>query len=102
MSSEAEVDATAKVRAGTPDNTEVVGILRDHVWSGLGFNCTFVDDDMRVLVGLAQRAVLAGLASDFSDDMQKRFTAASERHRAAHEKALGRPLPYSPITKELP
>jgi hypothetical protein len=59
---------------------------------GLGFNCTFVDDDMKVLVGLAQRAVLAGLASDFAPDMQKRFSEAAERHRSSHEQSLGRPL----------
>jgi len=60
---------------------------------GLGFNCTFVDDDMRVIVGLAQRAVLAGLASDAKPDMQRRFREAAEPHRAEHEKQLGWPIP---------
>jgi hypothetical protein len=59
---------------------------------GLGFNCTFVDDDVKVLVGLAQRAVLAGLASDFSDDMQQRMKAAAEPNRKDHEAALKRPI----------
>jgi hypothetical protein len=59
---------------------------------GLGFNCTFVDDDMRVIVGLAQRAVLAGLASDAKPDMQRRFREAAEKHREDHERALGRPI----------
>jgi len=59
---------------------------------GLGFNCTFVDDDMKLIVGLAQRAVLAGLMSDFSPDMQLRFSAAAEKHRASHEHSLGRAI----------
>lgn len=59
---------------------------------GLGFNCTFVDDDMRVIVGLAQRAVLAGLDSDAKPDMQRRFREAAEKHRADHERMLGRPI----------
>jgi hypothetical protein len=66
--------------------------MRQCAKEGLGFNCTFVDDDMRVIVGLAQRAVLAGLASDFDPDMQKRFMAAAGKHRRAHEKSLGRQL----------
>lgn len=69
-----------------------VDAMRQWAKEGLGFNCTFVDDDMKVIVGLAQRAVLAGLASDFSLDMQKRFVAAAEQHREAHEKSLGRTL----------
>ncbi len=67
--------------------------MRRIVKEGLGFNCSFVDDDAMVLVGLAQRAVLAGLASDCKPDMQKRFSDAAEKHRAAHESALGRSLP---------
>jgi hypothetical protein len=47
---------------------------------------------MKVLIGLAQRAVLAGLASDFPPDMQDRFSCASEKHRADHEKCLGFPI----------
>lgn len=69
-------------------------VINTRCWAdeGLGFNCTFVDDDMRVIVGLAQRAVLAGLASDFKPDMQRRFKEAAEKHREAHERALGRQL----------
>lgn len=59
---------------------------------GLGFNCTFVDDDMKVIVGLAQRAVLAGLDSDFSPAMRQRFSEAAEKHREGHEKSLGRQI----------
>ena len=69
--------------------SDVVCEIRRCADEGLGFNCTFVDDDMRVIVGLAQRAVLAGLVSDFTADMQRRFTTAAEKHRADHEKALG-------------
>ena len=71
---------------------EAVGIMRECAFEGLGFNCTFVDDDMRVIIGLAQRAVLAGLASDFTPDMQRRFSQAAEKHREAHEKSLGRAI----------
>jgi hypothetical protein len=76
------------------DDAEIdaIGATRRWAEEGLGFNCTFVDDDMKVIVGLAQRAVLAGLATDFSPDMQKRFLAAAGRHRASHEKSLGRRL----------
>ena len=71
-----------------------VDAMRRWAKEGLGFNCTFVDDDMKVIVGLAQRAVLAGLASDFSDDMRRRFTAAAERDRASHEASLGHPIKF--------
>ena len=67
---------------------DAVAACRRWTREGLGFNCTFVDDDMRVIVGLAQRAVLAGLASDFEPDMQRRFMDASRRHRATHERSL--------------
>jgi hypothetical protein len=73
-------------------NADAVSACRRWADEGLGFNCTFVDDDMRVLVGLAQRAVLAGLASDFDAGMQKRFSDAAEKHRADHERTLGRPI----------
>lgn len=69
-----------------------VDMMRQTAEVGLGFNCAFVDDDMRVMVGLAQRAVLAGLASDLSDDMQMRMVRASEPHRAGHEASLGRAI----------
>lgn len=51
-----------------------------------------IDDDTVVLVGLAQRAILAGLASDFSPDMQQKFRESAEKHRAAHEESLGRKI----------
>lgn len=66
----------------------VVDTIRMIVRQGLGFNSTFVDDDVRVAVGLAQRAVLVGLASDFSADMQKRMMEASGRCRVDHAKSL--------------
>lgn len=72
--------------------TGAVDAMRRWAKEGLGFNCTFVDDDMRVIVGLAQRAVLAGLASDFAPDMQTRFIDAAEKHRDGHEASLGFPL----------
>ena len=73
-------------------NAGAVDACRQWAKEGLGFNCTFVDDDMRVIVGLAQRAVLAGLASDAQPDMQRRFKEAAEKHRADHEAALGRKI----------
>lgn len=69
-----------------------VEACREWAREGLGFNCTFVDDDMKVIVGLAQRAVLAGLASDAQPDMQQRFKDAAEKNRSDHERALGRPI----------
>ncbi len=69
-----------------------VHAMREWAKLGLGFNCTFVDDDMKVIVGLAQRAVLAGLASDFTPDMQRRFSEAAEQHRGDHETSLGRAI----------
>lgn len=71
---------------------EAVHIMRQTCERGLGMNCTFVDDEMMLLVGLAQRAVLAGLATDAQPDTLRRMTEAAEPHRAAHEKQLGRPL----------
>ena len=62
---------------------------------GLDWNCTFVDDDMRLVVGLAQRAVLAGLATDFPVETQERFRAAAEKARAEHEASLGRQIAYN-------
>lgn len=73
-------------------SADAVDACRRWAAEGLDFNCTFVDDDMRVMVGLAQRAVLAGLASDFDAGMQKRFSDAAERHRDSHEASLGRPI----------
>lgn len=69
-----------------------VDMMRATALYGLGFNCTFVDDDMKILVALAQRAVLAGLASDFTPDIQKLFSATAERFRKDHEHALGREI----------
>jgi hypothetical protein len=69
-----------------------VATMRRSAKEGLGFNCTFVDDDMNLLVGLAQRAVLAGLITDFDHKVQARFKRAASKHRAAHELALGRKL----------
>ena len=71
---------------------EAVRACREWTDEGLGMNCTFVDDDMRLMVGLAQRAILAGLASDAKPDTLKRMMGAAEPHRASHEKALGRKL----------
>jgi hypothetical protein len=73
-------------------NEGAVSSMRHWAKYGLGFNCAFVDDDMKVIVGLAQRAVLAGLASDFPPDMQKRFSSAAKKQRKAHEKSLGRKI----------
>jgi hypothetical protein len=70
-------------------NEEALDACRRIVRDGLGFSATFVDDGIKVLVGLAQRAVLAGLASDCEPDMQRRFSNAAEKHRAEHESALG-------------
>jgi hypothetical protein len=66
-----------------------VATMRRSAKEGLGFNCTFVDDDMNLLVGLAQRAVLAGLITDLDPKMQARFKRAASKYRGIHERALG-------------
>lgn len=71
---------------------EAVSLMRDTCEEGLGFNCAFVDDEMKVLVNLSQRAVLAGLASDAHPATLTRMVAASEKRRAEHEAALGQPF----------
>lgn len=73
-------------------DADCVAIMRQTAREKLGFNCTFVDDDMAVLTHLAQRAVLAGLDSDFKPDMQRRFKEAAEPFRAEQEAALGRAI----------
>lgn len=76
-------------------SAEAVHLMREACQEGLGVNCTFVDDNMSLLVGLAQRAVLAGLDTDAQPDMQRRFREAAEPHRAAHESAIGRAISQS-------
>jgi hypothetical protein len=71
---------------------DAISLVRRIAHDGLGGNCAFVDDDMKVIVGLAQRAVLAGLHSDCHAGTRQHFETASEKHRAAHEAALGRPI----------
>ena len=78
---------------------DAVEAMRRWTKEGLGFNCTFVDDDMKVIVCLAQRAVLAGLASDFNENMQRSFLAASEKCRADHERSLGFAIAQQATTK---
>ena len=79
-------------RAIYEGNSNAVWVMRETVRTRLGFNCAFVEDEIMLLVGLAQRAVLAGLASDCTPDMQRRFTEAAEKDRAGHEQALGRAI----------
>lgn len=68
---------------------DVIHEIRRIAKEATGGNCTFVDDDVRLLAGLAQRAVLAGLAGDATVFMQKRLTEVAEAFREGHEKALG-------------
>ena len=64
--------------------------IREIIKEGTGRNSTFVDDDVSAVVGLAQRAVLAGLHVDITDQKtRERFEAAAERCREDHEKELG-------------
>ena len=70
----------------------VVAIVRDCAYHGLGFNCAFLDDDMAVIIGLAQRAVLAGLDTDYKPAMRRRFAGAAEKRRTDHETSLGRKI----------
>jgi hypothetical protein len=70
----------------------VVHLVREICRDSLGFNATFVDDDVMVLAGLAQRAVLAGLDSDCKPQMRARFKEAAEKYREQHEFTLGYPI----------
>jgi hypothetical protein len=81
-----------KTRKYSSLSDAAVATMRRSAKEGLGFNCTFVDDDMNLLIGLAQRAVLAGLITDLDANIQSRFREAAERHRVAHESALGRSI----------
>lgn len=76
--------------------------MREHTKTGLNMNCTFVDDEVRLLVVLSQRAILAGLADDAHPGTLRRMKDHVEQFRAGHEAALGRPLPRSPTEGETP
>lgn len=82
--------AAAQAEAALGDDYGAVHAVREVVREGLGFNTTFVDDDVRIAGGLAQRAVLCGLANDFDPDMQKRMAEAAEQHRASNADAISR------------
>jgi hypothetical protein len=62
------------------DRDAIRAIIRD----GLGFNSDTLADDVRVLVALSQRAVLFGLATDFSPDMATRMAVTAEYFRVDH------------------
>jgi len=66
--------------------------VRERLTNGLGVVVAFIDDHAGLAVLLAQRAVLAGLASDADPETLTRLAAAAEPHRSKHEKALGRPI----------
>lgn len=83
-----------KVKAFTDAEIEMgcrdaVRVMRECSKHFLGFSTAFVDDEMKLVCILAQRAILAGLASDCDADLQKRFLAAAEPHREGQEDALG-------------
>jgi hypothetical protein len=66
-----------------------VHAMREAAKTGLNMNCTFVDDEVRLIVGLAQRAILAGLAADAEPATLKRMQEHVETYRAGHEASLG-------------
>ena len=78
---------------------EYIGSIRVIVKERLGLNTTFVDDDVRLACKLAQRAVLAGLATDAQPATLKRLTNAAEQDRFGHEDALKRALPPPETTE---
>ena len=71
---------------------DAVRCVRKNLTDGLGVTIAFIDDHAALAVALAQRAVLAGLASDAEPDMRDRLRSAAEAHRSSHEKALGHPI----------
>ena len=54
-------------------NEEIVGMVRSKA-KAMGFNCTFVDDDLAIMASLAARAIDAGLTDHLSKDMQERLS----------------------------
>ncbi len=78
------------LRERAAENDSALASIREIVAQGLGFNSTFIEDDVRIAVALAQRAVLLGLATDFTDDMQTRLATAAEPFRTDHLMSLGR------------
>lgn len=56
----------------------------------LGLPGGFTEDNLSLLVSLAQRAVIAGLATDTKDDVLVRLRAAAGPTKEAHERALRR------------
>ena len=72
--------------------------MREHTKAGLDMNCTFVDDEVRLLVALSQRAILAGLAEDAHPGTLRRLKEHVEQFREGHERALGRPIPSAERT----
>ena len=78
------------LRERAAENDSALASIREIVAQGLGFNSTLIEDDVRIAVALAQRAVLLGLATDFTDDMQTRLATAAEPFRTDHLMSLGR------------
>ena len=83
-------ERAAGLRERAAENDSALASIREIVAQGLGFNSTLIEDDVRIAVALAQRAVLLGLATDFTDDMQTRLATAAEPFRTDHLMSLGR------------
>lgn len=49
---------------------EIVGWIRKSA-KEFGFNCTFVDDDLKIICSLAARAIEAGLTDHLNPEIQK-------------------------------
>lgn len=49
---------------------EAVSWIREQAKRVVGSNCTFVDDDLKLLAHLAERAVLSGLTTDLPPSIQ--------------------------------
>lgn len=57
-------------------DAEAVSWIRDAAKRVLGTNCTFVDDDLRLLEHLAARAVSAGLTEQLPASVRSGLTVA--------------------------
>lgn len=62
----------------TPEN-EIVCLVRDAAKRVTGGNCTFADDDVGLLAGLAERAIDAGLHEGIITDKVTLFQIEAAR-----------------------
>lgn len=92
------IDMAVEIERLRADNSRLmiaeaaIDACRKVVREGLGVESSWVDNNARLVVALAQRAVLAGLDTDGDPETVRKMSLAAEVSRYTHEKALGREL----------